>query len=124
MRADYRRWRGEVRRELRPLGLVLKGGSWYLVARADGAPEPRTYRVSRFLAVEVLGETFDRPEGFGLAATCCGSVPRPRCWTRRGSAPRSGRPYGNWPGCTGSRPTGARRVRPGRLPTARTRAAS
>ncbi|MFJ7157289.1 helix-turn-helix transcriptional regulator [Streptomyces sp. NPDC101118] len=68
VRADYRRWRGDVRRELLPLGLVLKGGAWYLVARADGAPEPRTYRVSRFLAVEVLGETFDRPEGFGLAA--------------------------------------------------------
>ncbi|MET9464620.1 WYL domain-containing protein [Streptomyces sp. NPDC006544] len=33
LRADYRRWGGPVRRELWPLGLVLKGGIWYLVAR-------------------------------------------------------------------------------------------
>ncbi|MCB5165053.1 WYL domain-containing protein [Streptomyces bambusae] len=67
VRADYRRWRGEVRRELHPLGLVLKGGAWYLVAAADGAPDPRTYRVSRFLTVDVLDEVFDRPESFDLA---------------------------------------------------------
>ncbi|MGG8406781.1 helix-turn-helix transcriptional regulator [Streptomyces sp. 12297] len=67
VRADYRRWRGEVRRELHPLGLVLKGGSWYLVARADGAEDPRTYRVSRFRTVDVLPAAFDRPEGFDLA---------------------------------------------------------
>ncbi|MCH0540086.1 WYL domain-containing protein [Streptomyces sp. MUM 203J] len=67
LRAHYRRWRGEVRRELHPLGLVLKGGIWYLVARADG--DVRTYRVSRFLDVEVTTQGFERPDGFDLAAS-------------------------------------------------------
>ena len=30
---DYDSWRGTARRELQPLGLVLKGGAWYLVLR-------------------------------------------------------------------------------------------
>ncbi|MER7704587.1 WYL domain-containing protein [Kitasatospora sp. NPDC097605] len=73
LRVHYRRWRGEVHRELHPLGLVLKGGIWYLVAGAvdtPGAAEPavRTYRVSRLLAVEVAEEAFERPAGFDLAA--------------------------------------------------------
>ncbi|WP_380284431.1 helix-turn-helix transcriptional regulator [Kitasatospora purpeofusca] len=75
LRVHYRRWRGEVHRELHPLGLVLKGGIWYLVAGAAGAagagsaePAARTYRVSRLLAVEVAKETFERPAGFDLAA--------------------------------------------------------
>ncbi|MGW0823574.1 helix-turn-helix transcriptional regulator [Streptomyces sp. NPDC002845] len=66
LRARYRRWGGEVHRELHPLGLVLKGGIWYLVARADETI--RTYRISRFLAVDTTGEVFDRPAGFDLAA--------------------------------------------------------
>ncbi|TDC74120.1 helix-turn-helix transcriptional regulator [Streptomyces hainanensis] len=65
LRVHYRRWRGEVRRELDPLGLVLKGGIWYLVAAADGAP--RSYRVSRLLAVEPLDEPAERPADFDLA---------------------------------------------------------
>lgn len=94
LRADYRRWGGPVRRELWPLGLVLKGGIWYLVARsagsagsaasgesAEAAPSApsapsaesaagavRTYRVGRFLAVDTLPDGFERPEGFELAA--------------------------------------------------------
>ncbi|WDV52655.1 WYL domain-containing protein [Streptomyces coeruleorubidus] len=67
LRMHYRRWRGEVHREVRPLGLVLKAGIWYLVALAQGAV--RTYRVSRVLAVEDTGETFDRPANFDLAAS-------------------------------------------------------
>ncbi|MER7821371.1 WYL domain-containing protein [Streptomyces sp. NPDC096097] len=66
LRTHYRRWRGEVRRDLRPLGLVLKGGIWYLVAEVDGAV--RTYRVSRFLTVDTAPERFERPAGFALAA--------------------------------------------------------
>lgn len=66
LRAHYRRWAGEVHRELHPLGLVLKGGIWYLVARADQAV--RTYRISRFLAVDLTEEVFERPAGFELAA--------------------------------------------------------
>ncbi|MBT2481772.1 YafY family protein [Streptomyces sp. ISL-94] len=66
LRTHYRRWRGEVHRELHSLGLVLKGGIWYLVARTEGAV--RTYRVSRFLAVDTVEDGFERPAGFELAA--------------------------------------------------------
>ena len=66
LRVRYRRWGGEVDRTLEPLGLVLKGGSWYLVAAADG--QPRTYRAARVLALETLPGRFARPDGFDLAA--------------------------------------------------------
>ncbi|QHF93072.1 transcriptional regulator [Streptomyces sp. NHF165] len=83
LRAHYERWGGRARRELRPLGLVLKGGIWYLVAqaRAEGQEqtrarvegraavgEARTYRVSRFLELEPTGVSFERPADFDLAA--------------------------------------------------------
>ena len=32
LRVRYRRWGAEVDRDLDPLGLVLKSGTWYLVA--------------------------------------------------------------------------------------------
>jgi predicted DNA-binding transcriptional regulator YafY len=57
-----------VERTLDPLGLVLKSGVWYVVAAADGSAEPRTYRASRVLSVDVLDEQFDPPDGFDLAA--------------------------------------------------------
>lgn len=55
-----------VDRVLEPLGLVLKAGVWYLIAGADG--QPRTYRVSRVISVTSLGERFERPANFDLAA--------------------------------------------------------
>lgn len=61
----YRREAGEVRRRLDPLGLVLKGGIWYLVAAHRG--QPRTYRISRIERVAPLAERFERPDGFDLA---------------------------------------------------------
>ncbi|MBH1937038.1 WYL domain-containing protein [Streptomyces sp. AV19] len=68
LRLHYRRWKGEVRRELEPLGLVLKGGIWYLVARSgSGEDVVRTYRVGRVLAAELLDGRFERPAGFELA---------------------------------------------------------
>lgn len=65
LRVAYRRWGGEVRRLVDPFGLVLKGGTWYVVAAVDG--QPRTYRVSRIIELESLPATFDRPVGFDLA---------------------------------------------------------
>jgi predicted DNA-binding transcriptional regulator YafY len=79
----YRRWRHpqQVTRTLDPLGVVLKAGTWYLIARASdhghpasaphpGTPadDPRTYRVSRVLTLRALPGHFDRPHGFDLAA--------------------------------------------------------
>ncbi len=66
LRVRYRRWRGEVERTLEPLGIVVKGGAWYAVARADGTV--RTYRVSRILELTTLPERFERPDDFDLAA--------------------------------------------------------
>ncbi|MFI9310773.1 helix-turn-helix transcriptional regulator [Streptomyces triculaminicus] len=84
LRAHYRRWNGEVRRELRPLALVLKGGIWYLVALGDG--EVRTYRVSRFVTVDVTDETFERPAGFDVAAYWEESSRRLESALRQGTA--------------------------------------
>ena len=48
-----------------PLGLVAKGGTWYLVARTpDGL---RTYRVSRIENARLLDAGFERPADFDLA---------------------------------------------------------
>jgi predicted DNA-binding transcriptional regulator YafY len=55
-------------RVLEPLGLVLKAGTWYLVAQpaaADGRG-PRTYRVSRVHAAAMRPDSFRRPGGFDL----------------------------------------------------------
>ncbi|WP_101833218.1 helix-turn-helix transcriptional regulator, partial [Frankia canadensis] len=72
----YHRWRApqEVERVLEPLGVVLKSGTWYLVARAAPQPgsgpaptDPRTYRVGKILALTTTGDR-DRPPDFDLAA--------------------------------------------------------
>jgi predicted DNA-binding transcriptional regulator YafY len=64
-RITYGRGDRSVERVLDPLGLVLKAGVWYLVARTDGSV--RTYRVSRITEVEELDEKFERPADFDLA---------------------------------------------------------
>jgi predicted DNA-binding transcriptional regulator YafY len=50
---------------LDPYGLVLKNGSWYVVAAAGEAI--RTYRVSNILDLTIIDEEFSRPRGFDLA---------------------------------------------------------
>lgn len=80
IRVRYRKWaQQEVDRLLEPLGLVLKAGNWYLVARAvprrtpserdrtDVGEPVNAYRVSRILSLSVTGERFARPAGFDLA---------------------------------------------------------
>ncbi len=62
----YRRADRTVRRRLDPLGLVVKGGTWYLVGAHRG--RPRTYRLDRFAGVSVRTERAERPDGFDLAA--------------------------------------------------------
>jgi predicted DNA-binding transcriptional regulator YafY len=54
-----------VQRTIDPLGLVLKGGAWYLVARRSAGM--RVYRVSRVAAVRPLADSFERPPEFELA---------------------------------------------------------
>ena len=75
----YESWRGAAWRLLEPLGLVLKAGAWYLVARAvEAAPKGngmRTYRLASFLELKV-GAAFKRPKGFDLARTWQASAAR------------------------------------------------
>src|SRR5437764_2668795 len=66
VRLRYREGTRTVRRTVAPLGLVLKGGAWYLVARRSAGM--RVYRVSRVASVQALEEAFERPREFELAA--------------------------------------------------------
>jgi predicted DNA-binding transcriptional regulator YafY len=66
LRMTYRREGELVERVVDPLGLVLKAGTWYLVARRDGLL--RTYRASRIVEAEPLPDRFERPASFDLAA--------------------------------------------------------
>lgn len=53
-----------------PLGLILKGGTWYLLGRARAAApgDTRLFRLSRIEEADLLDHRFDRPPGFDLAA--------------------------------------------------------
>ncbi len=55
---------------VQPLGLILKGDTWYLLAQArhDAAGQRRLFRLSRMATVDVLDRRFDRPPDFDLAA--------------------------------------------------------
>lgn len=62
----YESWKGVVEREVEPLGLVLKAGVWYVVARTGGTA--RTYRLDSILELTLREERFEPPQGFDLAA--------------------------------------------------------
>jgi predicted DNA-binding transcriptional regulator YafY len=63
---SYQSWKGGVTRRLDPLGLVQKGGYWYLVAASRN--KPRTYRVSNICELRVLNAPAQRVKRFDLAA--------------------------------------------------------
>ena len=75
-RLDIRYREGEdvVSRRLDPLGLVLKAGIWYLLARRRG--EERVYRVSRIVSVRERAESSARPADYDL----------PTAWALRSQA--------------------------------------
>lgn len=65
VKITYRRYRQPDRESVvHPLGLVLKAGTWYLVAEADRV---RTYRANRISAAEVQDTPFTRPPEFDLS---------------------------------------------------------
>lgn len=66
VRVTYDRGDESVERLLEPLGLVLKAGTWYVVARRED--EVRTYRVARVTAAELLEGRFERPADFDLSS--------------------------------------------------------
>jgi predicted DNA-binding transcriptional regulator YafY len=53
-------------RTLAPLGLVLKGGVWYLIAQSGTSI--RTFRAARIYDAKLCSGRFQRPKGFKLAA--------------------------------------------------------
>ncbi len=73
----YRRGERVESRRLDPLGVVLKGGVWYLVAMSRG--EARTFRISRVERAE-LSAPFERPAAFDLAAYWTESTARLEEW--------------------------------------------
>ncbi|OAS15058.1 helix-turn-helix transcriptional regulator [Paenibacillus oryzisoli] len=74
---------GASERMVNPLGLVLKGSLWYLIAASGLEEEPRTYRVSRIQDAALLDEPVIRPDHFNLAAY----------WQRSVDLFRSGLPH-------------------------------
>ena len=64
---DYDRGEGAARRVLEPLGLVLKAGTWYVVAGVDGS-DPHVSRLARRQRRRRSASTFERTPGFDLAA--------------------------------------------------------
>ncbi|MFI0352172.1 helix-turn-helix transcriptional regulator [Actinomadura sp. 9N407] len=71
VRLRYRRDR-EITRTVQPYGLVLKNGTWYLVARVG--QDHRTYRVDRIIDLSPTGERFERDEGFDLPGHWAGQA--------------------------------------------------
>jgi predicted DNA-binding transcriptional regulator YafY len=98
---EYESWRGTSRHELEPLGLVLKAGAWYLLARKVSKEGLRTYRLASMHAVATSNQPIKRPRGFDLACAWQESARRfevelrkiearvrvsPRCLTWLGNA--------------------------------------
>ena len=66
LRMRYESWASVSEREVDPLGLVLKAGVWYLVARQGR--DLRTFKLSGIQHLERLAVRFTRPRKFDLAA--------------------------------------------------------
>jgi len=65
----YERWKAptEVSRVLEPLGVVLKSGRWYLVARQQGSARINSYRVAKIRNLSTLADEARPPDDFDLA---------------------------------------------------------
>lgn len=74
-----------VARRIDPLGLVMKAGEWYLVARPSKGT-PRTYRLSNIQAISVARGGVRRPRDFDLAAYWQHSIERFEAGLYRGTA--------------------------------------
>lgn len=70
----YESWKRSAQQTVHPLGLVLKAGTWYLVAARDG--KPRTYRIASIQQAQVLETRSQRPRAFDLAGYWRDSVHR------------------------------------------------
>lgn len=66
LRMRYTSWTGARDWLVQPLGLVLKAGAWYLIAR--GAGKVRIFKVSSIEQPQAQPALFERPADFDLAA--------------------------------------------------------
>lgn len=76
IRVLYQSWDMLSERQLDPLGLVLKAGAWYLVARSSGSRRIATYRLANVLELRVDDQSFERPSRFALAQYWADSIER------------------------------------------------
>lgn len=76
IRVQYDSWQASTDRELDPLGLVLKAGAWYLVARPVDRDTARTYRLASLKALKLTSHGVKRPQDFALAAFWAASARR------------------------------------------------
>ena len=80
----YNSWTSTREWQIEPLGLVLKAGAWYLVAR--GGKKTRIFRVSNILKQKVLGQSFERPKDFDLPGYWTTELERFEAGLRRDTA--------------------------------------
>lgn len=88
----YESWTGVRDWLVEPLGLVLKAGAWYAVARGRG--KARIFRISNILAQRVEEESFERPAGFDLPAYWAAELERFEAGLRPGLAALRASPEG------------------------------
>lgn len=81
---EYESWDKVSRRRLEPLGLVLKAGGWYALARSR--TRIGVYRLDKMRGAIVLDERFERPASFDLAAAWREHVRDFEASLRRGTA--------------------------------------
>lgn len=80
----YESWTGVRDWSVRPLGLVLKAGHWYLVAEGHG--KHRIFKVANIRAHALDGTRFERPTAFDLGAWWSTETARFEAGLRKGNA--------------------------------------
>lgn len=88
----YESWTSTRRWRVEPLGLVLKAGSWYVVAATEKGV--RTFRVSNVRELALLDGTFERPRAFDLARYWKAALARFEAELRRQTAVVRASPVG------------------------------
>ncbi|MGH9530600.1 MAG: helix-turn-helix transcriptional regulator, partial [Terriglobales bacterium] len=81
---DYESWRGRKVRVVEPLGLVLKAGAWYMVAR--NRKRHAIYRLENIHSIRALPERRIRRQNFHLARVWQEEVSRFEASLRRAPA--------------------------------------
>jgi len=63
---DYTSWTRRTTRMVDPLGVVLKAGCWYLLARLSSKGSMHVFRLESVRGATVLARNFPRPKSFDL----------------------------------------------------------